>query len=285
MEYEIEELVPIVATLAEKYTSKESSSITYEKAQQLMEAVLYCICEAGQTEQYSLIKAGEISAQKMYEIGVFCVEEKVKEALKLYNEMISEFSSYGNECLYDTVIKGLPEFFKWYDFHYEPQNTILTLDYPILKDISEYTGIDKIFEYILCIRLEQKFLSRFSEAFVIKILSKYDGQYRQMIDNICEIVLMDLIAHIMLEKPLSELCFESEEYRCMRELLLRENLHELEKKLQNDIEVIVQKYYDNDKELLEYLSEAVSNITVRLKNAAVNGTISLIFSIDNKKKA
>ena len=285
MEYEIEELVPIVATLAEKYTSKESSSITYEKAQQLMEAVLYCIREAGQTEQYSLIKAGEISAQKMYEIGVFCVEEKVKEALKLYNEMISEFSSYGNECLYDTVIKGLPEFFKWYDFHYEPQNTILTLDYPILKDISEYTGIDKIFEYILCIRLEQKFLSRFSEAFVIKILSKYDGQYRQMIDNICEIVLMDLIAHIMLEKPLSELCFESEEYRCMRELLLRENLHELEKKLQNDIEVIVQKYYDNDKELLEYLSEAVSNITVRLKNAAVNGTISLIFSIDNKKKA
>lgn len=71
----------------------------------------------------------------------------------------------------------------------------------------------------------------------------------------------------------------------MRELLLRENLHELEKKLQNDIEVIVQKYYDNDKELLEYLSKAVSNITVRLRNAAVNGTISLIFSIDNKKKA
>ena len=285
MQYEIEELVPIVATLAEKYTSKESSSITYEKAQQLMEAVLYCIREAGQTEQYSLIQSGEISAQQMYEMGAFCVEEKVKEALKLYNEMISEFSSYGNECLYDTVIKGLPEFFKWYDFHYEPQNTILTLDYPILKDISEYTGIDKIFEYILCIRLEQKFLSRFSEAFVIKILSKYDGQYRQMIDNICEIVLMDLIAHIMLEKPLSELCFESEEYRCMRELLLRENLHELEKKLQNDIEVIVQKYYDNDKELLEYLSKAVSNITVRLRNAAVNGTISLIFSIDNKKKA
>lgn len=59
MEYEIEELVPIVATLAEKYTSKESSSITYEKAQQLMEAVLYCIREAGQTEQYSLIKAGK----------------------------------------------------------------------------------------------------------------------------------------------------------------------------------------------------------------------------------
>ena len=276
MEYEIEELVPIVATLAEKYTSKESSSITYEKAQQLMEAVLYCIREA-ETEQYSLINSGKISAQKMYETGVFCVEEKVKEALRLYNEMISEFSSYGNECLYDTFVKGLPEFFKWYDSHYEPQDTILTLDYPILKDISEYTGIDKIFEYILCVRLEQKFLSRFSEAFVIKILSKYDGQYRQMIDNICEIVLMALVAHILLGKPLSEEGFESKEYKRMQELLQRENLHDLEKKLQNALEVFVQEYYNNDKELLEYLSKGVRNITVRLKNAAIHGTLTSVF--------
>lgn len=71
----------------------------------------------------------------------------------------------------------------------------------------------------------------------------------------------------------------------MQELLLREDRYDLEKKLKNSIEVLVKEYYDNDKELLEYLSKAVSNITVRLRNAAVNGTISLIFSIDNKKKA
>ena len=37
--------MPIVAELADKYTGKESTSITYEKARQLMEAVLYCIHE------------------------------------------------------------------------------------------------------------------------------------------------------------------------------------------------------------------------------------------------
>ena len=36
MDYEMEELVPIVGKLAEKYTSHESTSITYEKAEQLM---------------------------------------------------------------------------------------------------------------------------------------------------------------------------------------------------------------------------------------------------------
>ncbi len=43
--YRMEELIPIVGRLAEKYTGFESSSITYEKAGQLMEAVLYCIHE------------------------------------------------------------------------------------------------------------------------------------------------------------------------------------------------------------------------------------------------
>ena len=32
MDYEMEELVPIVGKLAEKYTAHESTSITYEKA-------------------------------------------------------------------------------------------------------------------------------------------------------------------------------------------------------------------------------------------------------------
>ena len=41
----IEDLIPIVAMLSEKYTSKQSSSITYEMANQLMEAAKYCIRE------------------------------------------------------------------------------------------------------------------------------------------------------------------------------------------------------------------------------------------------
>ena len=45
MDYEMEELVPIVGKLAEKYTANESTSITYEKAEQLMGAILYCIHE------------------------------------------------------------------------------------------------------------------------------------------------------------------------------------------------------------------------------------------------
>ena len=52
MEYEMEELIPLVKELCDRYTGKESTSVTYEAAQRLMEAVLYCIHEtaAGRRE-------------------------------------------------------------------------------------------------------------------------------------------------------------------------------------------------------------------------------------------
>jgi hypothetical protein len=45
MKYSQEELMPVVAKLAARYTSNESTSISYDKARQLMGAVIYCIKE------------------------------------------------------------------------------------------------------------------------------------------------------------------------------------------------------------------------------------------------
>ncbi|MDY2698003.1 MAG: DUF6179 domain-containing protein [Lachnospiraceae bacterium] len=276
MKYEMEELVPIVAKLAEGYTSKESTSITYDKAQQLMGAVLYSIHEGEKAEHFSLVQKDEMPLERMYTIGAKCVEEKTKETLNLYNEIMTHFSSYENKCLNDTVVKGLPEFFKWYDCKYEPQNTILTLDYPILVDLSEYTGIDKIYDYILCIQMEQKFLNKFSSEYVMEILSKYDKQYRLIIDNICEIVPMNVISHILAGKNISILNFEPEEYLKMQALIQTENLSDLRGKLKNAVNVLIREYYENDEKLMDYLYKAVDNISVRIKSAADNGNLHRI---------
>ena len=74
MHYEIEELIPVVGKLAEKYTSGESTSISYERAELLMEAVLYCIHELEQNCQDSLTLAEKMPAQKAYDLGADCVE-------------------------------------------------------------------------------------------------------------------------------------------------------------------------------------------------------------------
>ena len=270
MDYEMEELVPIVGKLAEKYTSHESTSITYEKAEQLMGAVLYCIHELWESSGNAPSLNKKLSAQRAYEMGAAYVREKTGKALDLYNRILPEFCHYENKCLYDTFVKGIPEFFKWYDIQFEPQNTILTLDYPLLKDISEYTGIDKIFEFIKSIGLEQKFLKLFPAGYVINILSKDNRNWQESMDNICEIVFTHVIGHIMLGKSLTVIELKETDYFYMQEMFEQIALEDIKKHLEVTLEIYIKNYYENDRELLNYLSGAISGIVFRLKNAADN---------------
>ena len=276
MDYEMEELVPIVGKLAEKYTSHESTSITYEKAEQLMGAVLYCIHELWESSGNALSLNKKLSAQRAYEMGAAYVREKTGKALDLYNRILPEFCHYENKCLYDTFVKGIPEFFKWYDVQFEPQNTILTLDYPLLKDISEYTGIDKIFEFIKSIGLEQKFLKLFPAGYVINILSKDNRNWQESMDNICEIVFTHVIGHIMLGKSLTVIELKETDYFYMQEMFEQIALEDIKKHLEVTLEIYIKNYYENDRELLNYLSGAISGIVVRLKNAADNKVLGNI---------
>ena len=263
--YEAEDLVPIVAELAKRYTSGESSSITYEAAGRLMEAVLYCIREFEKGEAFSLTTGKKLPAGKCYERGLELVEKKVQDALKLYNRMMLYFSSYGNRCLQDTVGKGMPEFFKWYDYRLNPQDTLLTLDYPILMDLSADTGIDRIYGYLLCISLEQKFLRKFHRDFVREALAEYDSRYQWMIDNLCEVVLFKVIRYIVLDKNLTEPDFSPEELSRLQKIIREKSLEELREKLKEAVDDLVDDYFEEDENLKTYLYAAIQNISVRMK--------------------
>lgn len=187
--YSIEELLPIVKELAEKYTSKESSSITYEAANHLMSAVLYCIAYAGYEEDFTIVEGGKLTARQAYENGFLKLKRLAEKAHQLYNEIMQDFDAYENRCLYDTMVKGLPEFFMRYDIKFKPDDYILTLDYPVLKDLSIYDGVERIYHYLECIKAEQNYLHGFLRDYVINLLTSYHKRYRDNFDNLCEIVI------------------------------------------------------------------------------------------------
>lgn len=197
MRYKMEELVPIVAEMSERYTGMESTSITYEKAEQLMGAVIYCIRETTQADVDTELSLKEktrvddiqrLPAAQAYALGYEAVVNKVRDSIALYNQIMQDFDSYGNECLEDTLVKGIPEFFKWYDTRFCPQDTILTLDYPVGHDMSKYQGVDAIYVYLQCIRKEQEFLHRYERSEVRRRLAEYHWDYEKLIENLTEMV-------------------------------------------------------------------------------------------------
>ena len=275
--YQMEELIPIVGKLAEKYTGIESTSISYEKAEQLMEAVLYCIGKAEDKGPYALAADGEVSAQELYRLGKANLEEKVKAALRLYHDILPEFCSYGNPYLKETFLNGLPEFFRWYDVEFAPQNTLLTLDYPVLKDLSLYTGIDKIYEFLVCMKAEQAFLKVFPEDYVKGVLRQYYGEEIDMVDNICEILLLTVSGHILVKKGLMEKLSEAD-YQNLRHRLREMDLAKAGEQLRAAVRKVVETYCEGSEEILEYFAGTFDNLAVRLKNASVYGEFhTLIF--------
>lgn len=299
----IEEVMPIVSKLAQKYCGYESTSVTYERAQSLMEAVLYCIEEYRSATKQDTSRSEEKRSQmkelqettctleEQYTAGARLVIEKAKRVREIHNELTDYFDDYGVRCLYDTVQKGIPEFLKWYDPEFGPQETILTLDYPLLYTDTSLCGVDAVYRYLLAVRTEQRFLKAFDRGYLMLLLQKYQPQYRSMVENICDIVLTNMIGHVVLGKPLDDVGFQKEEYRELQKVLANKSVDELTKDNICMIRRICRHLYQGsichrkekesmesqEEEMVQYLCLDAENIAVRMENAVLNGHLNRIF--------
>ncbi|MDE6608402.1 MAG: hypothetical protein K2K54_11720 [Lachnospiraceae bacterium] len=276
--YQMEELAPIVAELAEKYGGYESTSVSYEKAQMLMDAVLYCIheYEAGGGD---MLMDKKVSAKEAYSFGRQLVTQKVKKLTALYNEMMPDFKDYGSLCLKETIVKGIPAFLQRYDTKFNPQDTMLTLDYPILTDISELTGVDAVFGYVRDIYLEQSFLREFHPIYVSEVLSVLHDEYEMLVENICSIVLRNTVGHILTDKPLSEKGFCDEEYGDFKRIFEGKSGEEIQSMVREAIWCIVRQIPGENQELLEYLYQDAGNLASRIQNAVEHDCFESIFFV------
>lgn len=276
MDYKMEELLPVVSELAQKYTGYESTSITYEKAQMLMGAVLYCLDEYSHSCTNSLVDKN-VSVKEQYHIGANIILEKVDSIREIFNAVSSRFDDFGVKCLYDTVQKGIPQFLKWYDAKFCPQDTILTLDYPLLIDCNSLTGANAVYKYIHAIQIEQSFLSLFDRNYVISILANYNSEYRDMLENICGIVLMNTVGHLAVKKPFHDAYFLHEEYLQLSKVFEGKSIIDIENIVKKLIEEMIRQFYEDNAGMLEYLCYETKNIATRIYTANQYGELNKVF--------
>lgn len=268
--YEIEELLPLVADLTEKYTSKESTSVSYETARQLMEAVKYCIDLNGYEEK-QFLEGDWPSAREAYVHGFELLMEKVKETQEIYNEMVVDFCSYGNRNYEDTVKKAISAFFLYYDVRFAPQETVITMDYPTICPIKDACGICAIEKYVCYINYEQIFLQSFPRAYVQHVLDEYYEDYRNQFDNVCRIFLRHLLGHALFQKSLHEE-LSAQDLEQMEQHILSTDQVTLRALLEGLLKKLVFRFYEGaeDEKMADYFSCDLDDFVVELRNAAEN---------------
>jgi hypothetical protein len=282
MNFKTEDLLPLVGELAAKYTSKESTSITYEKARQLMEAVLYCIheYEDQDPEGRELITRGDFpDAKNAYNMGYEMVVQKTKDTKIQYNEMMEEFHSYGNRCYYETFVKGIQGFFLYYDFRFQPQNHILTLDYPVLFPMGNLCGINAIQIYVNCIYLEQLFLRKLPEKYIRHVLTAYSVDCDELIINVAAITVRNILGGWIAGKEINTRGYTKKEQERVKEFVRGNSREVIEVVLKEGIFKLMDFLLDGNKELGNYLVSDMHDFSFELKNAVDNDCLESVLAI------
>ncbi len=284
MKYSQEELLPVVAKLAARYTSNESTSISYDKARQLMGAVIYCI------EEYENAAAGlrnlvtahsTISADTAYRQGYEILIEKVKKIQQVYNLMMKEFQYYGNRCCYDTFQKGMPEFFLYYDARFYPMNHILTLDYPVLVSLEPRCGADLMEVYVRSACLEQSFLQKLPADYILHVLSSYSGDYEELIINLASIVLRNVLGCRIAGKSIDLNGYSPIEMERLKLFISGKTREELEEQLKRYIDELMDFAYEGNEELGNYLKEDMRNFSFELQHGLNYNCFQAMLAVGN----
>ena len=271
--YKMEELVPIVAALSEKYTSKESTSVSYETARQLMEAVMYCINECASDQ--ALVSSKKLSAEEAYRYGYKTLVEKVKRTQSNYNQMIVDFCGYGNRNYEETVEKAISGFFLYYDAQFAPQETIITMDYPTICPVSGKCGIDAIEIYVKYISYEQKFMGMFQRQYVCEILGRDQADHKNGFDNICRVILRHVLGHLLIKKGFREEASE-QDYDKLCDLVISSSGQQLREVLEGLLEQLIREKYDADMSMRDYLACDLDDLVVEMRNAAENDVMQQV---------
>lgn len=279
MEYTLEELLPIVEKLTEKYTSNESTSITYETARTLMEAAMYCIQEL-ESKDNSIITNEKLEAGTAYREGYDMVIAKVYQAKEVYEHLIVDFHDYRCKNLYDTIIKGMPEFFLRYDPLFNPQDHLLTLDYQTISTVNELRGIDAIYQYLRNIQIELDFLKAFPKEAIEQLLEQKVSDYENLyFDNICYDVLLTGIGCMIANKPVLYLELLPEDMILIEQFFEDDSEENAAMKLQGYIRNFIMKGLKQNNVMADYFLQVAGDYGVRIISGIRHHSLAGVFGV------
>lgn len=280
MEYSLEEMLPLVRRLTEKYTSKESTSVSYETAEQLMGAILYCVREYEETLHYEVaLGDGGASAVLAYESGLRIVKDKVRRAKSIYDGFMEDFNSYGNRVYQETVVEGIPSFFLYYDVLFSPQDHLLTLDYPVSHPWQDKAGIDAVEHFLWDVAMEQEFLSRLPFSYVTDVLAYAHPDYQEMLFNLGEAVLWNLLGHLLIGKWAGTSQFAEDDLAAIAVLAGELSEEELEARFQGLIVGLEARGWPGKGDLTAYLKDNCREFAFRLHKAADSKDVEGVFTM------
>ncbi|MBN2897536.1 MAG: hypothetical protein JXO44_02080 [Clostridia bacterium] len=160
-----------------KYTAGESATLTVERSEELLRAILYTLNVYFDHYGVAMLSEGHLLSE-IYTRSKVHMKSYIEEVQALYFKIEAKRMPVNNQLYRETFEMALPEFFKKYNPEFDAQNTVTAIDYPLLFDPMQSSGIVYIHEYLEKFEVENEFCCFFYVLDINKLINRFYSKYQ-----------------------------------------------------------------------------------------------------------
>ena len=259
----IKKIWDLLKAQAERYNGFDSTSMTVEKAQDLLESIIYSLSLVISTSGLS----AEDVLQQDFSVMLGQARKLIENNWKNLNEEWARICIDApeiNNIYYVSTLKSIGNFFKKYDFYYAAHQIPCSIDYPLVKAVPDnLKGISYIENYLASIKIENEFVKKVTQKKVLELLQEMTPRYEENYFNICEAVFLNALGKEMIQQDLDSLLMNEDDI----DSFVRKYLHKRTEELADALSgaaVSLFRRIGFDKEYLPYFSGIINSLAQRI---------------------
>ena len=265
-----------------KYTGNDSTSIKKEVMEDILNSNSYTISAYLKTfknpdEAIKTIK--EKGLKIAYQEGRKKIDKMLNIIRVMYIKVKQNKLDIPNVTYNDTIIGGIKGFLKIYNPDFKAQDMKITADYPLYNNlIGKLDGVEFIKEYLNSIYLENVFCKKFSEEKINYLLYGYSHDYKELIINIFEIVLLETIGCKLVKRDIQDLTISTDELNEIYVMFKGKEKIEIKQMINNVYQEISNDLLLDNEQLQKYIEKNLDYIVEIITNAVEQNTLDKVFT-------
>ncbi|MDD4801440.1 MAG: DUF6179 domain-containing protein [Syntrophomonas sp.] len=277
----------ILIRLISRYTFGESSSVKVETASNILNSIYYAIdvynASLSKNVDCTVIEQ-PTTTDEMYKRGMELIEAYVEEARQLYTEIFRDKLNLPLEIYNETLMDALPAFFKTYDITFAANNTLTSMDYPLVFDDMSKEGILYIKQWLATLKIETQFCKCLEMDSVIEFLEayghKYGFDYKNMPINLFSVLFEQSIFSVFSGHNEVGLTITTSDFNRISFYVKGKNQQQIQNLIDLAVKQIIYKFGIINSELIEYMNRYKELFLVRVVNSHSNDNLSQMVVID-----
>ena len=270
------ELLALLRMQAVAYTQGDSDSLPAEVMLELLASLLYTLgVDPAQSQTLAPLYGRDL--RPLYEAGCRTLLRKTDQARALIQALCRETPPLGCMSLNDTVRSILAALDR-YDARFFAHRVPGEIDYQLIDPVPESVqGIDYILLYLLRLRAELRFLSRFPRHRLLALLDGTNPGWREEIVSLCLSVGANALGLTLLGEEPRRLHVRKSERQALMQLFSPLHPLDIENRLMRACTSLLDTLDLHEAQDADMLRALCRDLAPRIRSAADAGDLSHVF--------